>query len=169
MEDEIQPLPKAIFLGLGKVRWARTTTNRPVFFFFATAETHNVAFLRRDPSGEDGSRGRNFPALKKEYLSIRNRVQQFQNFSKRSSSQTSRHSSTDAAFFFFSAQLTENSLALSTRKKGSGHPEGLGPEPFCAFSTEDEACSLSFRQASREGAPANGWTRTSDSSETPRH
>ena len=33
----------------------------------------------------------------------------------------------------FSVQLTGNCLALSTRKKGSGHPEEPGPEPTGAF------------------------------------
>ena len=38
------------------------------------------------------------------------------------SPQTSRQASTDVAFF--TAQLTDSRLALSTRKKGSGHPKG---------------------------------------------
>ena len=55
---------------------------------------------------------------------------------------------------------TDNNLALSTRKKGSGHPKGSRPKPPNAFSTGDQARSPSFRQATRAGAPANGSTRT---------
>ena len=62
------------------------------------------------------------------------------------SPQTSRQASTDVAFL--AAQLTDSTLTLSTRKKGSGHPKGPRPELFSAFSAGGEWCSPSIRQAS---------------------
>ena len=142
---------------------------------FANAETRNVAVLRREPQCVERNqltagpgRARNSCARTEfshsqkgepgasETVSSNSRTSPSEE-QESTSSQTSSQSSTDAALS--SAQLTENSLALSTRQKGSGHRKLPGPEPSSAFSAGDEAWSPSLRQASRAGAPANGSTR----------
>ena len=70
------------------------------------------------------------------------------------SAQTSRQAFTDVAFF--AAQLTDSSLAPSTRKKGSGHPKGPRPEPFGAFSTRNGRAHLLLGKHQGQARPPTG-------------